>query len=47
VDLTGMLAETHWEPHRPATFGASYRILDFEAEACLLRRGSAGAERKI
>ncbi|MGC5021203.1 hypothetical protein [Micromonospora sp. DT47] len=33
--MTGTLAETHWESHRPAIFGAAYRILGSEAEACL------------
>ncbi|WP_446213498.1 hypothetical protein [Micromonospora sp. IBSANI012] len=33
MELTGTLAETHWESHRPAILGAAYRILGFEAEA--------------
>jgi hypothetical protein len=35
VELTGTLAETHWESHRPAIFRAAYRILGSEAQACL------------
>jgi RNA polymerase sigma-70 factor, ECF subfamily len=33
VELTGPLAETDWEAHRPAVFGAAYRILGTVAEA--------------
>jgi RNA polymerase sigma factor (sigma-70 family) len=33
VELTGSLAETDWESHRPAVFGAAYRILGTVAEA--------------
>jgi RNA polymerase sigma-70 factor (ECF subfamily) len=33
VELTGSLAETDWELHRPAVFGAAYRILGTVAEA--------------
>ncbi|MFK4066535.1 sigma factor [Streptomyces sp. NPDC029674] len=31
--LTGMLAEADWETHRPAVFGAAYRILGSVVEA--------------
>jgi RNA polymerase sigma factor (sigma-70 family) len=31
--LTGTLAEAEWESHRPAVFGAAYRILGSVAEA--------------
>ncbi len=33
MGLTGTLAETDWESHRPAVFGAAYRILGTVAEA--------------
>jgi RNA polymerase sigma-70 factor (ECF subfamily) len=33
VELTGTLAEADWESHRPAVFGAAYRILGTVAEA--------------
>jgi RNA polymerase sigma factor (sigma-70 family) len=33
VELTGSLAEADWESHRPAVFGAAYRILGTVAEA--------------
>jgi RNA polymerase sigma factor (sigma-70 family) len=33
VELTGTVAEADWEPHRPAVFGAAYRILGSVAEA--------------
>jgi RNA polymerase sigma-70 factor (ECF subfamily) len=33
VDLTGTLAQADWEEHRPAVFGAAYRILGTVAEA--------------
>jgi RNA polymerase sigma-70 factor, ECF subfamily len=33
VVLTGTLAEADWESHRPAVFGAAYRILGTVAEA--------------
>ncbi|QKG27255.1 RNA polymerase sigma factor SigJ [Actinomadura verrucosospora] len=33
MELTGDLAETDWEAHRPAVFGAAYRILGTVAEA--------------
>jgi RNA polymerase sigma factor (sigma-70 family) len=33
VELTGPLAEADWEAHRPAVFGAAYRILGTVAEA--------------
>jgi RNA polymerase sigma-70 factor, ECF subfamily len=33
VGLTGTLAEADWESHRPAVFGAAYRILGSAAEA--------------
>ena len=33
MELTGTLAEADWEAHRPAVFGASYRILGTVAEA--------------
>jgi RNA polymerase sigma factor (sigma-70 family) len=33
VEPTGTLAEAEWESHRPAVFGAAYRILGSVAEA--------------
>ncbi|GAB3432853.1 sigma-70 family RNA polymerase sigma factor family protein [Flindersiella endophytica] len=33
MELTGRLAETDWDAHRPAVFGAAYRILGSVAEA--------------
>jgi RNA polymerase sigma factor (sigma-70 family) len=33
VELTGTLAEADWESHRPAVFGAAYRILGTVTEA--------------
>jgi DNA-directed RNA polymerase specialized sigma24 family protein len=33
VELTGALAEADWQSHRPAVFGAAYRILGSVAEA--------------
>lgn len=33
MELTGPLAEADWESHRPAVFGAAYRILGTVAEA--------------
>ncbi|MCP2170480.1 RNA polymerase sigma factor SigJ [Goodfellowiella coeruleoviolacea] len=33
MELTGPLAEADWESHRPAVFGAAYRILGSVAEA--------------
>jgi RNA polymerase sigma factor (sigma-70 family) len=33
VELTGTLTEADWESHRPAAFGAAYRILGTVAEA--------------
>jgi RNA polymerase sigma factor (sigma-70 family) len=33
VELIGTLAEADWESHRPAVFGAAYRILGSVAEA--------------
>ncbi|GAA2624837.1 RNA polymerase sigma factor SigJ [Actinomadura fulvescens] len=33
MELTGALAETDWETHRPAVFGAAYRILGTVTEA--------------
>ncbi len=33
MELTGALAEADWEAHRPAVFGAAYRILGTVAEA--------------
>jgi RNA polymerase sigma-70 factor (ECF subfamily) len=33
VEQTGTVAEADWEPHRPAVFGAAYRILGSVAEA--------------
>jgi RNA polymerase sigma-70 factor (ECF subfamily) len=33
VELTGTLAGANWESHRPAVFGAAYRILGTVAEA--------------
>ena len=33
MELTGTLAESDWESHRPAVFGAAYRILGTVAEA--------------
>ena len=33
MDLNGTLAEAGWESHRPAVFGAAYRILGSVAEA--------------
>ncbi|NUW33507.1 RNA polymerase sigma factor SigJ [Nonomuraea sp. SMC257] len=33
MELTGPLAEAAWEAHRPAVFGAAYRILGTVAEA--------------
>lgn len=33
MDLAGMLADADWEAHRPAVFGAAYRILGTVAEA--------------
>jgi RNA polymerase sigma factor (sigma-70 family) len=33
VELTSTLAEADWESHRPAVFGAAYRILGTVAEA--------------
>ena len=33
MELTGSLAEADWEAHRPAVFGAAYRILGTVAEA--------------
>ena len=33
MGLTGTLAEADWEAHRPAVFGAAYRILGTVAEA--------------
>lgn len=33
VELTGTLADADWESHRPAVFGAAYRILGTVAEA--------------
>jgi RNA polymerase sigma-70 factor (ECF subfamily) len=33
VEATGALAEADWESHRPAVFGAAYRILGSVAEA--------------
>jgi RNA polymerase sigma-70 factor, ECF subfamily len=33
VELTGPLTEADWESHRPAVFGAAYRILGTVAEA--------------
>jgi RNA polymerase sigma-70 factor (ECF subfamily) len=33
VELTGTLAEADWQSHRPAVFGAAYRILGSVAEA--------------
>ena len=33
VELTGILAGADWESHRPAVFGAAYRILGTVAEA--------------
>jgi hypothetical protein len=33
VEQTGTLAEADWESHRPAVFGAAYRILGIVAEA--------------
>jgi RNA polymerase sigma-70 factor (ECF subfamily) len=33
VELTGTLAEADWESHRPAVFGAAYRILGTVADA--------------
>jgi len=33
VELTGRLAQADWESHRPAVFGAAYRIVGSVAEA--------------
>ncbi|GAA2287564.1 hypothetical protein GCM10010149_37450 [Nonomuraea roseoviolacea subsp. roseoviolacea] len=33
VEPTGPLAEADWQAHRPAVFGAAYRILGSVAEA--------------
>lgn len=33
MELTGTLADADWQAHRPAVFGAAYRILGSVAEA--------------
>lgn len=33
MELTGTLAQAEWDAHRPAVFGAAYRILGTVAKA--------------